>query len=171
MSGVIPMIAPLVLFLGLGWVVLLVAAPFLPPAAAAITYVLGSRICHQISERSFHLGGAQLPVCARCLGIYAGIAAGAVFAILRGGAAGLRRARLRWPHPRITIAVGALPTLVTVVAEWSGAWQTSNAARALAGGPLGAAVAVVVIGALATVHYGECTPRPPIGPDRPRSHI
>ena len=56
------------------WVALLVAAPLLPAAPAALIYVLGSRICHQISERSFHVDGAQLPVCARCLGIYAGFA-------------------------------------------------------------------------------------------------
>lgn len=29
--------------------------------------------CHQLSERSFHIGIRQLPVCARCLGIYVGL--------------------------------------------------------------------------------------------------
>ena len=37
-------------------------------------YGIGAFICHQLPERSFHLGGFQIPVCARCLGIYAGVA-------------------------------------------------------------------------------------------------
>ena len=41
-------------------------------------YAVGWLICHQRPERSFHLAGAQLPVCARCLGLYAGGAAGAI---------------------------------------------------------------------------------------------
>ena len=81
MSGVIVLIAPLVAFLAIAWVSLIVAAPLLPAAPAGILYALGSRICHQISERSFHLGVAQLPVCARCLGIYAGFAIGLTVAV------------------------------------------------------------------------------------------
>ena len=29
--------------------------------------------CHQLSERSFHIGGFQLPLCARCTGIFFGV--------------------------------------------------------------------------------------------------
>src|SRR5580658_9209119 len=48
-------------------------------ALALLVYAAGSVICHQRPERSFHLLGAQMPVCARCAGIYAG---GAVAAIV-----------------------------------------------------------------------------------------
>ena len=161
MSGVIGMIAPLVVFLAVAWLAVLIAAPFLPAVPAAVVYLLGSRICHQIAERSFHLDGAQLPVCARCVGIYVGLAAGLLFA----------PARVR---VRRMLAVGAVPTLVTVAAEWAGLWQTSNMARAIAGLSRGIAVGAVVIAALAPragLHYGECAPRPPIARDRPPSHI
>ena len=162
MSGVIRMLAPLVVLLAMAWVALLVAAPFLPAVPAAFLYLLGSRICHQIAERSFYLDGAQLPVCARCVGIYAGFAAGLLCAA----------SRVR--HVRRIVIIGALPTLVTVLAEWTGIWQPSNAARAIAGGPLGIAVGLAVIAALTRqpgLHYGECAPRPPIARDRPPSHI
>lgn len=166
MSGVIAMVAPLVVFLGVAWVAVLLATPFLPAAPAAFMYVLGSRICHQIAERSFHLDGAQLPVCARCFGIYVGFAAGALLA------PGRVRAR------RVLI-LGAVPTLFTLLAEWSGVWQTSNVARAIAGAPLGIAVGLAVITAIRDsqiangdgLHYGECASRPPIARDRPPSHI
>jgi uncharacterized membrane protein len=183
MSGVIAMIAPLVVFLAVGWIAALIAAPLMPAFPAAVVYLLGSRICHQIAERSFYLADAQLPVCARCTGIYAGLAAGAMYAIFAtlsrrvpgsdpGGKSIHGDSRLR--RVRGVLAIGALPTLVTVLVEWMGLWQTSNLTRAIAGAALGIAVGLVVIAALAPragLHYGECAPRPPIARDRPPSHI
>ena len=72
-----PSVATVVLAaLALGWLVLLVAAPVAPTSLATLLYAAGSFICHQRPERSFHIDAAQLPVCARCLGIYAGAAIG-----------------------------------------------------------------------------------------------
>ena len=142
MSGVIVLIAPLVAFLAVAWVVLIVAGPILPAAPAGMLSACGSRICHQISERSFHLGAAQLPVCARCLGIYAGFAIGLIVAL----SASLRRPR--GLTSGVLVAVGALPTAITLLLEWAGLWPTSNLTRAVAGVPLGVGVALVVMGAL-----------------------
>jgi len=36
------------------------------------TYLVGYAVCHQLPSHSFHLGGRQLPLCARCTGIYLG---------------------------------------------------------------------------------------------------
>ncbi|MEO7133716.1 MAG: DUF2085 domain-containing protein, partial [Vicinamibacterales bacterium] len=33
-------------------------------------FLAGSVICHQLPERSFFWAGQQLPVCARCTGLY-----------------------------------------------------------------------------------------------------
>jgi uncharacterized membrane protein len=133
MSGVIAMIRPLVIVLAFAWVSWLLAAPLLPAAPAGITYLLGSLICHQVSERSFHLGAAQFPVCARCLGLYAGAAM---------GTCGL----IRLGHDRRhVILLAALPTILTVIAESAGLWTTSNVMRFVAGAPLGFAVALLVM--------------------------
>ena len=132
----------------------------------AVLYAAGSVVCHQLPERSFHLGAYQLPVCARCLGIYVGIFCIAVAAI------GVRPQSVIWGQTpstrRLMVAVGALPTVVTVLLEWVGAWQTSNAVRFAAGLPLGGAIAAVV---MATLHYDRCARRPPIGSPRPPSAI
>jgi uncharacterized membrane protein len=46
--------------------------------------LVGYSICHQIPDRSFHLAGRRLPLCARCTGTYLGVAIGfATIALLR----------------------------------------------------------------------------------------
>jgi uncharacterized membrane protein len=126
------------------WLALLLTAPFLPAPLAGSLYAFCSLICHQRPERSFHLAAIQLPVCARCLGIYAGGAVG-VLAWVSYAAAWRRsmwrlRDRPLLIDPRLVLSVGVLPTIVTVALEWGGAWATSNGARAMAGEMLGVAI-------------------------------
>ena len=142
------------------WLGLLAAAPALSVPVAGVLYAIGSLICHQIPERSFYLHGFQLPVCARCLGLYAGGAVGSLAALFVGRAFTARQA------PLVT-AIAAVPTVVTVVMEWGAGWPVSNVVRAAAIVPLGLAVAFVVVRAVATLHYDECAPRRPIGHGQP----
>lgn len=124
------------------WMALLVAAPFALHAgeqwstlAAASTYSIGARVCHQRPERSFHIAGRQLPVCARCFGLYASGTFGAVMALgwTRRGALGDARVA------RMVFGVAALPTLASVALEWAGLWYPGNLTRAIAAAPLGIA--------------------------------
>jgi uncharacterized membrane protein len=50
------------------------------PEVSVFLYLFFSPICHQIPERSFFVFGHQLPVCARCTGIYTGALIGSFFA-------------------------------------------------------------------------------------------
>lgn len=131
------------------WLTGLVVAPWLAahgsrPAtmAASVTYVLGRAVCHQRPDRSFHLHGAQLPVCVRCFGLYAAAPIGAALALRR------RRAQARRDEEtsatrriRLLLALAALPTAITVVAEGSGLLPAPGWLRAVSAAPLGAAVA------------------------------
>ena len=168
--------APAVALLALAWVALLAAAPLLPTPAAALLYAAGSLICHQLPDRSFYLQGFQLPVCARCLGLYAGGAIGSMVALLlapRTGAPSVDAGAGRGFTPRrkratyAITAIAALPTAITFTLEWGAGWPFTNTTRAVAALPLGAIVAFVVTGMLATLHYGECLPRRPIGHGQP----
>ena len=130
--------------LALGWLVLLVAAPVAPTSIAALLYAAGSVICHQRPERSFHIDAAQLPVCARCLGIYAGAAIGGASRLVPGADPAFRA--------RPVLVFGLLPTLLTILLEVSGVWSVGNVMRAAAGLPLGLAAAFVLVPRL-RVHY------------------
>ena len=88
----------------LAWIVLvvslLVIATFLlaPPwTVLGKTKLVGYAICHQIGERSFHINGQQLPLCARCTGIYMGALAGFTLMWLMG------RKRASLPPTSITL--------------------------------------------------------------------
>ncbi len=103
-------------------------------ATAGAVYLAGRLVCHQQASRSFHLAGTQLPVCARCTGLYVGAVAGALVACGR-------RRRLAAPIARRALAIAAVPTALTVAAAWTGWWEATNVTRALAALPLGAAIA------------------------------
>jgi uncharacterized membrane protein len=143
------------------WLGLLVAAPSLSPPLVAVTYAAASFVCHQIPERSFYRGVAQLPVCARCLGIYAGLAAGAL-AWCVVDAAGRRTPRIAI---RRVLLLTALPTALTVVLESTGLWAGSNALRAVSGAVLGLGLACALAWAVSTISYERWRPWGPLPPD------
>ena len=116
-----------------------VVALFLTPAAI---FPIGRYICHQRPERSFVVHGQQMPVCARCTGLYVGALVGAPLAAIAATAlAGARARRL--------IAICALPTLTTWTLEFAGIASFSKAARFTAALPLGFAAAWLVLSVLA----------------------
>lgn len=135
------------------WLLLVVTAPILWTPLATLLYAAGSLICHQIPERSFHLQGSQLPVCARCAGLYGGSALGSVVGATIAGRAVARWRSTPGQWQWLGTFLAAFPTLATFLLEWVFGWSISNTARTLAAVPLGAAVAFVVVSALATVHY------------------
>lgn len=105
---------------------------------AAAVYAAGSYICHQRPERSFHIAGRKLPVCARCTGLYLSAAAAVPLAILL--AAPLTGRRARW-----ILVAAALPTAITWLLEYTGAMPFGNLARAVAALPLGFTAAWLVV--------------------------
>lgn len=137
------------------WAVSLIAAPYVTVhhssdpvslTAAAGAYVLSSVICHQLPARSFHAWGLQLPVCARCAGLYASAPLGAALALVlgtgRSRGARVRVADAQWL--RVALMAAAAPTLVTVLGESAGLIEPSGWLRATLAVPLGVAVAWIV---------------------------
>jgi uncharacterized membrane protein len=50
-----------------------------PPGLMGKADAVGYAVCHRIDARSFHLGDRQLPLCARCSGMYLGAIVGLVY--------------------------------------------------------------------------------------------
>jgi hypothetical protein len=161
------------------WAALLVAVPFLAsrdhasgPASLLIVavYAIGGFVCHQLPARSYQLWSAQMPVCARCAGIYFGAVLGAIAASFRTAEAvrhnrpevaqgfppslrfgEARRSATRGggspASVRFLLALAAAPTIATLVYEWTTGVMPAHAVRAAAGAAIGAAVAWVVVAA------------------------
>jgi uncharacterized membrane protein len=113
---------------------------------AVAIYAVGSLICHQKPERSFTLWAVQMPVCARCTGIYLGAALSALaLPFVRSAPGALARSRAA---TRIALVIAGLPTAATLLYEWSTGIMPSNAVRFGAGLPLGIAVAILIAGGI-----------------------
>jgi uncharacterized membrane protein len=110
----------------------------------ALAYDAGRVICHQLPERSFFLEGRQLPVCARCTGLYLSAAAGGLTWLVVKLARGWRGLRLP-PRPALMVVIGAaVPTIVSYAGGVSGVWDGTNLTRAILAVPLGFAAGAVV---------------------------
>lgn len=90
-----------------------------------------SPVCHQDPARSFWIFGAPVAVCARCLGIYLGAAAGAWIPASR---------RLLLPGLALFAALN-LADVLTEAAVWHGNWKLM---RFLLGAVLGLAAGALV---------------------------
>jgi uncharacterized membrane protein len=61
---------------------------------------IGYAVCHRIGERSFHIAGRAVSLCARCTGMYLGAVVGMVYQSLLG------RRRTAWPRRGMLIVLG-----------------------------------------------------------------
>jgi uncharacterized membrane protein len=110
----------------------------------AIIFAIGGVICHQRPERSFFIDGHQLPVCARCTGLYVSALIG-----LAGWVA-VKLARGWQPIPVLPrtalrmLAIAAVPTAISVASGMLGAAVGTNLSRALLAIPLGASAGAIV---------------------------
>lgn len=116
---------------------LAIAAPWLMARAPEIGLALQrgfALVCDQQAERSFLLFGGSVAVCARCLGIYFGAAAGLLLRVSR---------RVAWRWLIAAVAINA----VNWVAEFSGMIGNSLGLRFSLGIALGAAATSMVASA------------------------
>ncbi len=140
------------------WAALLLGAPYLSQAGsrtagarlAAAGYLAGSFVCHQRAERSFHLAGAQLPVCGRCTGLYVSGAVGLLFSHVayrrrHGRRDGTTGRRISW---RVVIVAASIPLVASVVLEALGLWRGTNAWRAVSAVPAGWVVGTMIVESL-----------------------
>ena len=70
---------------------------------------VGYSVCHRITERSFSIAGRQMPLCARCTGIYIGVMAAFTILFLAG-----RRRWTQLPPLRVVLFLGLFFALMGI---------------------------------------------------------
>jgi uncharacterized membrane protein len=116
---------------------LLLSHGYIQPAS--LIYRAFGFLCHQIPERSFHLEGHALGVCARCTGIYGGFAASVLFyPVVRS----LRRAD---SPSRLWLLLACVPIAADFALGFFGIWENTHFSRFATGAIFGAACALFVV--------------------------
>jgi uncharacterized membrane protein len=120
--------------------------PLLAPLEKAD--LIGYSICHRIPNRSFHYGGRQLPLCARCTGTYLGIVIGFVaLAVLRRWRAG-EMLRTGWIVLMVSfigiMGVDGLNSYLSLFPSMPHLYEPQNWLRALTGSLNGIALTMIV---------------------------
>jgi len=72
-SKYLVILAALLVFIG--WII------NTPPGLLGKADAIGYAVCHRIDARSFHIGDRQLPLCARCSGMYLGAVMGLAYQV------------------------------------------------------------------------------------------
>lgn len=106
---------------------------------------LGYPVCNQIPERSLFYLGYQMPLCARCTGIYIGFVVATVYVAL------LHR-RFEFSRRALPVALLitslALPLIIDVATSYTGLRSTTNNIRLLTGLLFGISGGILLIGLL-----------------------
>jgi len=120
---------------------------------ATVGYFFFSGVCHQLPERSFHLWGEPLAVCARCSGVYAGFLAGALlFPVIR------RRLKREFP-PAWVLGAAILPAAADFGLARLGVHDSGNALRLITGLIPGMAVSFFILPGVYEIVSGPSKPK------------
>ncbi|MCB9419113.1 MAG: DUF2085 domain-containing protein [Ardenticatenaceae bacterium] len=128
---------------------------------------VGYAVCHRITERSFVINGRQFPLCARCTGMYLGVALTVIVIFLSG--------RLRWselpPLPILLMLIGFIGLMgIDGINSYSHffpnaphLYEPRNWLRLLTGMGTGLAMGVFMLPALAQTLWRQPVGKAPIG--------
>jgi len=124
---------------------------------------VGYALCHRIDLRSFQLGTRQLPLCARCTGMYLGVLLGLGFYITRRTKAG------RYPDKAVSAtlicfaviwAVDGLNSYLQLLPMASGVYPPSNTLRLITGILVGISLATLVYPAFSQFAWKDARNEP-----------
>jgi uncharacterized membrane protein len=131
------------------WLAIIVSAPLAKlygfNGYSAAVYHFYSFLCHQLPDRSLHIEGEQLAVCARCFGVYSGLFLGfAAYPFWRP------IAEIE-PLPRFWLFLSLVPMAIDWSLTFFGIWENTHLSRYLTGSILGFACATFIIPALVEI--------------------
>jgi len=134
-----------------------------PPGLLGKADAVGYAVCHRIDARSFHLGERQIPLCARCSGMYLGAVLGIGFQ------AWLRPRRAGSPPWRVLIALGVLAaafagdglnSYLHLIPGTPRLYEPQNWLRLFTGSGMGLAMVGMLYPAFNQTFWAQPDPRP-----------
>ncbi len=137
-----------------------------PEGALGKADAVGYAVCHRIDLRSFHLGLRQLPLCARCTGMYLGALLGLVFFALRHPRAG------RYPSRSILVflvllalawAFDGLNSFLSVIPGAPHLYAPDNTLRLITGTGIGLALAALIAPVFNQLAWSDWRDEPTLG--------
>lgn len=118
---------------------LFIASGGLLQSSSEFLYQFFGRICHQFSERSFHLEGQKLAVCARCSSVYFGFLLGLLAVPLFRGFPSI-------PYPpRWILFVSVVPMVLDIGFSMLDLHESTLWTRALSGGVFGLIISYFIL--------------------------
>ncbi len=108
---------------------------------------IGYAVCHRIDVRSFHMGTRQLPLCARCTGMYLGAMTGLVFLSLT------QKRRTGFPPLRVMLVLGiffaafgidGVNSFLHLIPGAPGAYEPQNWLRLVTGTGMGLVIVSII---------------------------
>lgn len=131
------------------WVGVIVVAPVANAngftTISSPLYYFFSFICHQTSQRSFHIAGEQFAVCTRCFGVYFGLLFGfAVYPLWRN-------IDDIDPLRRFWLFLSLIPILIDWALTFFEIWENTQLSRFITGMIVGVACATFIVPALVEI--------------------
>lgn len=136
-----------------------------PPGLLGKADAIGYAVCHRIDLRSFHMGDRQLPLCARCSGMYLGAMLGLIIMTM------LTPKRMGTPPRRVILILGffvvafAIDGFNSFLSIFPGAPQLytpNNSLRLLTGTGMGLVIAAALYPAFNASVWRQADARPAI---------
>ncbi len=128
---------------------------------------IGYAVCHRIDLRSFHLGDRQIPLCARCSGMYLGAVLGLVYQWRTAPRRGGMPPRRLWPLLILFVLAFAFDGVNSYLQLFPGVpnlYQTQNWTRMVTGTGMGLAMAAVLYPAFNQTIWQTWDARPALEP-------
>jgi uncharacterized membrane protein len=138
---------------------------YTPPGLLGKADAVGYAVCHRITERSFMIGDRQVPLCARCSGMYLGALTGMVYLARKGRKGGL-------PPLKISIVLGVFlfafaldggNSYLHFFPQAPGLYNPQNWLRLATGTGIGLGIAALLVPVVHQTLWQQYDPQPALG--------
>lgn len=135
---------------------------YTPPGLLGKADAAGYAVCHRIDARSFFAGERQMPLCARCSGMYLGALLGIAYLAKFGKRAGLPSLKVSIVLVAFLVAFGldGVNSTLHFFPDFQGPYQPQNWLRLLTGTGLGLGIAAVIVPVVNQTIWAEYDGRP-----------